>query len=58
MKGSGSRDEFSQIVEEKEHQGSEPSNLDDLQGKQPFDHGPWTDEGERRAIFNVLDSYR
>ena len=30
----------------------------DLQTKQPLDCSPLADPGERRAIFNVLDSYR
>ena len=58
MKDSDFSDEFSRIDQGKEGQGSAPNNHDGLQGKQPFDHGPWADEGERRAIFNVLDSYR
>ena len=37
---------------------SDNNHIGASRGKQPFDSGPLADAGERRAIFNVLDSYR
>ncbi|KAK5938864.1 hypothetical protein PMZ80_009056 [Knufia obscura] len=48
----------SEPYERNDQQYGEGNNEAGLQGTQPFGSGPLTDAGERRAIFNVLDSYR